>query len=335
VEVGFLNRRQFIQGGVALACLSLLAGCELPAQQPARVHRLGFLVVDSTEATTVFIRPVMDALAELGYVEGRNLTVETRAADGREERLPALAAELVKAKVDVIVTQGTPASRAAQGATATVPIVTATTDPVGTGLVQSLARPGGNITGTTNYNPDLTGKKLQLLREIVPGAARVAFLTNPNNPTYAVQEKELEAAAAALGVALQRLEVRAPAELEPAFRTAAEKRADALMVLADSLVFIPQRERIARLAIDGRMPTMVIDRPSVEAGGLVAYGENRAALQRTRAAIIDKILKGANPADLPIAGPTQFDLVVNLKTARAIGLPIPESVLQQATEVIQ
>jgi putative ABC transport system substrate-binding protein len=328
-----VSRRRLVLGGLGLA-----AGCGLlprSVQPSAKVHRIGFLVIDSTEATTVFIRPVLEALAERGYVEGRNLAVEMRAADGREDRLPVLAAELVEAGVDLIVTQGTPASRAAKGATAAVPIVTATTDPVGTGLVRSLAKPGGNVTGTTNYNPDLTGKKLQLLREIVPGAARVAFLTNPNNPTYAAQERELEAAAAALGVALQRLEVRAPAELAPAFRAAAEGQADALPVLSDSLVFIPQRERIARLAIDGRLPAMVIDRLGVEVGGLVAYGENRAALQRTRAAIIDKLLKGAKPADLPIEGPTQFDLVVNLQTARAIGLTIPESVLLQTAEVIQ
>jgi putative tryptophan/tyrosine transport system substrate-binding protein len=332
------TRREVLRGGLALAGLGLLAGCGRlppPAQPPARVHRLGFLVVDSAEATAVFMRPILEALAELGYVEGRNLDVEMRAADGREEQFPALAAELVQAKVDLIVTQGTPASLAAKGATGTIPIVTATTDPVGTGLVQSLARPGGNVTGTTNYNPDLTAKKLQLLREIVPGAARVAFLTNPNNPTYAAQERELEAAGAALGVGLQRLEVRAPAELEPAFRAAAEGRAEALLVLADSLVFVPQRERIARLAIDGRLPAMVIDRLGVEAGGLVAYGENRAALNRTRAAIVDKILKGANPADIPIEGPKLFDLTVNLQTARAIGLTIPDSVLQQAAEIIQ
>jgi putative ABC transport system substrate-binding protein len=313
-------------------------GCRLqptPAPPPARVYRLGFLVVDSVEATAVFLRPILEALAELDYVEGQNLAVELRRADGREDRLPALAAELVAAQVDVIVTQGTPAARAAKGATATIPIVTATTDPVGTGLVQSLTRPGGNVTGTLNYNPELTGKKLQLLRDMVPGAARVAFLTNPNNPTSVAQERELEAAAAALGVALQRLEVRTPTGLEPAVRTAADGRAEALLVLSDSLVFIPQREQVARLAIAGRLPAMVIDRLAVEAGGLVAYGENRAALQRTRAAIIDKILKGANPADLPIQGPLEFDLVVNLKTARAIGLTIPDSVLQQATEIIQ
>ncbi len=333
------TRRHILRGSLALLGLAVLSGCASvspAAQPPHKVHRIGFLVVEPPEgARAAFLAPIMDALAELGYVEGQNLAVETRFADGQEERLPSLAAELVQAKVDLIVTQGTPAARAAKGATATIPIVTATTDPVGTGLVQSLARPGGNVTGTTNYNPEVTGKKLQLLREIVPGAARVAFLTNPNNPTYAAQEKELEGAATALGVRLQRLEARAPADLEPVFRAAVDGRADAVMVLADSLVLLPERTRIAQLAIDGRLPTMVIDRVAVEVGGLVAYGENRAALQRTRAVIIDKILKGANPADLPIEGPKQFDPIVNLKTARAIGLTVPDSILTQATDLIQ
>jgi len=300
------------------------------------MHRLGFLVVESPEAgRTAFLAPIIDALAELGYVEGQNVAVEARFASGREERLPSLAAELVQANVDLIVTQGTPASRAAKGATGTIPIVTSTTDPVGTGLVQSLARPGGNVTGTTNYNPNVTGKKLELIREIIPGASRVAFLTNPNNPTYAAQERELEAAAAALSIHLQRLEVRAPADLGPAFRAATDGRANAVMVLADSLLQLPERARIAQLAIESRLPTMVPDRVAVEAGGLASYGENRAALQRTRAAIIDKILKGADPADLPVAGPTVFELIFNLKTAQALGVTIPQSVLQQATEIIQ
>jgi putative tryptophan/tyrosine transport system substrate-binding protein len=332
-----LSRRHCLRDGLALTGLALLAGCGLgpPAREPSKVHRLGLLAPDSAETAASGVKAITEPLAELGYVEGRNLVIEARFADGREERLPALAAELVRERVDLIVTLGTPAARAAQAATASIPIVINSSDPVGTGLVQSLARPGGNITGYTNYRPDFTGKKLEVLREILPGASRVAFLTNPNNPTHTAQEKDLEAAATALGIRLQRLEVRTPSELEGAVRAVADGHSEALVVLSDSLLLIPQRARIAELAVERRLPAMVTDRRSVEAGGLVSYTENSAALYRSRATIIDKILKGANPADLPVEGPARFDLILNLKTAQALGLTIPESALQQATELIQ
>src|SRR6476469_4052574 len=246
-----LSRRQVLRQSLALAGFSLLAGCGIspfPAQQPTKVYRLGLLVPDSRETADSGINAVTEPLAELGYVEGQNLAIEARFADNQAERLPSLAAELVQAQVDLIVTIGTPAARAAKAATDTIPIVINSSDPVGAGLVPSLNRPGGNITGYTNYRPDLTGKKLQLIQEIVPGASRIAYLTNPNNPTHTAQEQELDAAAPGLGVTLQRLETRAPDDLESAVGSATQGQAQALVVLSDSLVLIPLRARIARLA---------------------------------------------------------------------------------------
>ena len=335
--MGHQSRRRFLRGSLALAGLGLLSGCGmLPprAQPPAKVHRIGFLAPDSREGVASTVAAIREALAELGYVEGRNLAVEERFGVSEAE-LPTVAAELVRAGVDVLVPFGTPTARAAKAATGTTPIVTVSSDPVGAGLVESLARPGGNVTGLTNYVPDLTGKKLQLLRETVPGAVRIAFLTNPNNPTHAPQEKELAAAAGPLGIQLQRLEARDPAALGPAFSAAVEGRAAALFVLSDSLVLLPQRGPIAQLAVEHRLPTMVTDRRDVVAGGLMSYGLSLADQERTRAAYIDKLLRGARPADLPIEGPKRFDLILNLQTARALGLAIPQEVLMQATEVVQ
>lgn len=337
MRAGVLSRRRFLHGSLGLLGFGVIAGCGLPGsgQRPSnRVYRVGILTPDSREGSAPFTAETLATFAELGYVEGQNLVLEAR-FDATEAQLPALAAELVQAGVDVLVPGGTPAARAAKAATSTIPIVIYSSDPVGAGLVDSLAHPGGNVTGVTNYVPNLTGKKLQLLREAIPGATRVAFLTNPDNPTYAPQELELVTAAETLGVRLQRLEVRAPAALGQVFTAASAQRAEALLVLSDSLVFIPQRERIAQLAMQHRLATMSSTRDDVTAGGLLAYGVNLAALRRARVVLIDKIFRGARPADLPIEAPTTFDFVVNLKTAQALGLTIPQSALQQATELIQ
>lgn len=321
---------------MALIAIAVASGCgpAPPAQQPAKVHRIGILSPDSPENMASTVAQILQALAGLGYVEGQNLAVERRFG-ASEAQLPSVAAELVASGVELIAPLSTPAALAAKAATATIPIVVVSTDPVGAGLVESLSRPGGNVTGLTNYSPDLAGKRLQLLLETVPEADRIAFLTNPNNPTYASQENELQAAATALGVQLQRLETRDSAALDPAFRAASDGRARALVILSDSLVLQAQRAQISQLAIQHRLPAMVSDRFYVEAGGLISYGLNLADQHRARAAVIDKILRGAKPADLPIEGPTKFDLIINMKTAQALGLTIPQSILQQATEIIQ
>jgi putative ABC transport system substrate-binding protein len=332
-----LSRRQFLQGSLGLLGLSSIVGCEQLSrerQRSAKVYRIGILTPDSREGAAPFMMEILETLAELGYAEGQNLAIEGRFG-ATESQLPALAADLVQARVDVIVPGGTPAARAAKAATSTIPVVIISSDPVGAGLVDSLAHPGGNVTGVTNYVPDLTGKRLQLLREVIPTATRIAFLTNPDNPTYAPQEKELGAAAATLGVLLQRLEVRTSAALSPAFTAASAQHADALLVLSDSLVFVPQREPIAQFAVRHGLATMSSTRDEAAAGSLLAYGVNMKALRRVRAVLIDKIFRGARPADLPIEAPTTFDFAINLKTAQALGLTIPPSVLQQATELIQ
>ena len=329
-------RRRFLRDAVALIGIAVASGCGLapPGQQSARVYRIGILSPDSPENVAPTVTQILQALAALGYEEDRNLLVERRFGVS-EAQLPTAAIELVAARVDLIAPLSTPAALAAKAATATIPIVVVSTDPVGSGLVESLARPGGNVTGLTNFSPELAGKRLELLRETVPGADRIAFLINPNNPTYASQEKELQAAATALGVRLQRLEARDSAALEPAFRAASDGRAQALVVPSDSLVLLPQRERISQLAVQHRLPTMVSDRIYLQAGGLMSYGLNLEDQNRARAVIIDKILQGARPADLPIEGPTKFDLIINMKTAQALGLTIPPSILQQATEIVQ
>ena len=332
-----LGRRRFLQLGSSLVGLGLLGGCRLAppwAQPTAKVNRIGLLSPDSREGAASTVDALFAALADLGYVEGQNLAVEGRFGVGEAE-LPAAVAELVRAGVDVLVTFGTPTARAAKAATSTIPIVVVSSDPVGAGLVESLARPGGNVTGLTNYVPDLAGKKLQLLRDTAPGTGPIAFLTNPNNPTHAAQEKELAAAAGPLGIRLLRLEAPDPAALGSAFAAAADGRAEAIFVQSDILVLQTQRGPIAQLAIQHRLPTMVTDRRDVVAGGLMSYGLSLADQERSRAAYIDKILRGARPAELPIEGPKRFDLVLNLRTAQAIGLTVPQRVLGMATEVIQ
>jgi putative ABC transport system substrate-binding protein len=275
-------------------------------------------------------------LRERGYVEGQNIVIEYRFSEGRNDRLPELAAELVNLKVKLILASGSPASFAAKEATRTIPIVMGSlaANPVETGLIASLARPGGNITGMTEMASELGAKRLQLLTQTVPGLSRVAVFWNPPNPAYGPVLKELEAAAQTMGVAIQRLEVRVPEDFESALEAATRQRAGALFVPGDPLVTNRPR-MVADLALKYRLPTITDFRELPEAGGLLSFGPDLVDSYRRAATHVDKILKGANPADLPMEQPTKFDLFVNLKTARALGLTIPQSVLVQATKVIE
>jgi len=338
VDVGFRNRRQFLRGGLGLAGLGLLAGCQIPhlPWQAAKVPRIGFLAEGSREGRAFLVEGFLQGLREHGYVEGESILIEYRFSEDRDDRLPELAAELVGLKVDLIVASGTPASFAAKQATATIPIVTGSVaaDPVETGLVASLARPGGNITGMTSMSTQLSAKRLQVLKEIVPGLSRVAVFWNPTNPTYGPVLRELDEAGRTLGLELLRLEVRVPEDFEGAFAAAARQRAGALYGPGDPLV-TNRPKMLADLALRHRLPVLLNFKEFVEAGGLMSLGADLADNYRRSAAHVDKILKGAKPADLPIEQPTKFELAVNLKASQALGLTTPQSVLQQATEILQ
>jgi putative ABC transport system substrate-binding protein len=275
------------------------------------------------------------ALRERGYVEGQNIFIEYKYADGKFERLPELAAELVRSKVDVIVSGGPSATRPAKAATSSIPIVMAQdSDPVGNKFVASLARPGGNITGLSNYYPELSGKQLELLKEIIPKLARLAVLGNANEPGNAQALREAEIAAGALGVRVLNFDVRSAQEVTAAFRAAGEKRADAVLVLS-SPVATGQRNQIAQMAVKARLPAMYQVSESVEAGGLMTYGVSIPDLWRRSATYVDKILKGAKPSDLPVEQPIKFELIINLNAAKQIGLTIPPNVLARADRVIR
>jgi putative ABC transport system substrate-binding protein len=330
------SRRQLLQGSLALAGFSLLSGCEGPGQQAAKARRIGFLGTGSREGRAFMVEGLLQGLRERGYVEGKNILIEYRFSDDRNDRLPRLAAELVNLKVELIVASGAPASFAAKQATSTIPIVmgASAANPVETGLVASLARPGGNLTGMSIMASQLGGKRLELLKEIVPGLAQVSVFWNPSNPAYGPILKELEAAAPMLGLRLQRLEVRVPGDFEGAFEAATRQRTGALIAPSDPLV-VNRPKVVADLSLKYRLPTTMDIKEFVEAGGLLSLGPDIADSYRRAATHVDKILKGANPADLPMEQPTKLDLFVNLKTARALGLTIPQSVLLQATQVIQ
>ena len=305
------------------------------AQQPGRIPRIGFLLPYSP-GFDVRVEAFRQGLREFGYVEGQNVAIEYRWADGRFEQLPDLAADLVRLKVDVIVAAVTQASLAAKQASSAIPIVmVSVSDPVGSGLVASLARPGANITGTSSMTAEVVGKQLELLKETVPKISRVAALWNPANPIFqAIQRKETEAAARTLGMQLRILQARGPDEIESAFATMARERTRALLVLGDP-VFFSHRKRIADLAANGRLPAVGGTREFVDAGGLMAYGPSYADMYRRAATYVDKILKGAKPADLPVEQPTKFELIINLKAARQIGITIPPNVLARSDRVIR
>jgi putative ABC transport system substrate-binding protein len=331
------TRREFITllGGAA-AAWPLAAG----AQQPAKVARIGYLAtgsLDSPEVRTL-VGAFRQGLRERGYVEGQNIVIEYRAADGKIERFMDLAVELVRLSPDLIVAANTPAASAVRRATTTIPVVAAVLgDPVGDGLAASLARPGGNITGLTFLGPELATKRLDLLKQALPNLSRVAALWHPGaygEHTTSEMVKGTEAAARTLAVQLQFIAVRGADEFDRAFSAVTGKRADAVVVLPSPMLFF-ERRRIVDLATEYRLPLMSVAREFVEIGGLIAYGANIGDLMRRSAIYVDKILKGAKPADLPVEQPTKFELAINLKTAKALGLVLPNALLAAADEVIE
>jgi putative ABC transport system substrate-binding protein len=322
-------------GGIVTLILSLLtAPLTSQAQPAAHVPRLGLLIPSAFSPVASRIEAFRHGLRDLGYVEGRNITLEYRFADGQADRLPALVAELIHLPVDILVIDGTTAIRPAQHATTTIPIVMAVSgDPVGAGLVASLARPGGNITGLSSRAPEVSGKRLEILKEAVPHLSRVAALWHRDAPVGPYL-KETEAAAQALGLQLQTLEVGSPDALDQAFAAMTRAHADGLVVLPSAQIGSHQRV-VAELAMTHRLPTMFGGREDAEAGGLMSYGPNYADFYRRAATYVDKILKGAKPADLPVEQPMKFELVINLKTAKALGITMPPLLLFQADEVLQ
>jgi ABC-type uncharacterized transport system substrate-binding protein len=305
------------------------------AQQPTKIPRIGFLITSSPSTIAPRIDAFRQGLRELGYVEGKNIVIERRHADGKSDRLPALAVELVNLKVDVIVTSGPTATRPAKEATSSIPIVmTFDDDPVGSGFVASLARPGGNITGLSTLSPEISGKQLELLKEIVPRLGRVAVIGTSTRQGTAQTLKEMELAAGAFGAKLQYLDIQSPKDIETAFRVASKERADAVLVL-QSPVLYSQRAQIADLALKSRLPAISSRREFVEDGGLMSYGVSTFDLDRRAAAYVDKILKGAKPAEIPVEQPKKFEFIINLKAAKEIGLTIPPNVLARADKVIR
>jgi putative ABC transport system substrate-binding protein len=329
--MGCIQRRNFLITAGALLAAPLVDA------QATGITRLGFLA-NSQTALGHLRDAFVQGLGDLGYVEGRNVIIEYRFAEGKLDRFPALAAELVALKVGVIVAPPTPAAEAAKQATKTIPIVFAGVgDPVGSGLVTSLARPGGNVTGLSGLNPELVGKCLEQLKQAVPSVSRVAVLWHPGGPGERVQKnmlKEAEVAARALALRLQIIDASGPADFERAFHEMTTARADAVTVLPSN-VFNNERKRLADLARKNRLPAVFQFREYVDAGGLLSYGASLADLNRRAATYVDKILKGAKPRDLPVEQPTKFELVINLKTAKALGLTIPQSVLAYANDLIQ
>jgi putative ABC transport system substrate-binding protein len=329
-----ISRRRFLTG-VAIGLAPMGAAARAQEYKAGKVWRIGVLESTSPALNAANLAAFQQELRELGYVERQHYAIEYRSADGRLERFPDLAAELVRLKVDLIVTRGTTGALAAKNATRTIPIVMATSgDPVAAGLVASLARPGGNVTGLSSINAELVGKRLGLLKEAIPGIARIAVVLNLSNPTLVTQRKQIEVAARSLGFQTQFLDVRKPEDLGRAFDTAVKQRADAVHVGLD---FLAQSNlgRIVDLAAKHRLPTIYSTRDFVDAGGLMAYGVSRLEMYRHAATYVDKILKGAKPADLPVEQPNKFELVINLKTAKALGLTISPSLLQRADQVIE
>jgi putative ABC transport system substrate-binding protein len=329
-----LTRRDFITllGGAAVMSLSWPLGAR--AQQSRKLPTIGFLGANAASAQTQWTAAFVQRLRELGWIEGRTVSIEYRWAEGRSERYTEIAAEFVRLKVDVIVTAGNEAAIAAKQVTSVIPIVFAVAgDPIGTGLVASLARPGGNVTGLSIQNTDLAGKRLELLREVVPGMRRLAIMAHISSPNAVKEMREVQATARTLGIEVSTLEIRRAEDIVPVFE-ALKGRADALYVCGDPLLNT-NRTRLNTLALAARVPTIHGFREHVEAGGLMSYGTNFTDLFRRAADYVDKILRGAKPGDLPVEQPTKFDLVVNLTTAKALGLKIPDKLLFTANAVIE
>ena len=329
-----ISRRQVVLG---LGVGALVAPFAPFAQQPGKVWRVGFLShphVDFVDADNYY-GPFTQGMRELGYIVGQNLTIEWRSAEGISERLPELAAELVRLKVDVLAAAGTPASQAAQKATAAIPIVMmGVADPVGTGLVKSLARPGASSTGLSNMSVDLGPKLLEMLRGMAPKVSRVAFLANPSNAASSLLLKNVQAAAHKIGVKIHPVEASTPQEIASGFAVMASQKAEGLIVSLDPLLQ-QRKNQIAELAAKQRLPSIGAYGVYVEAGGLMSYGIDIREHIRRAATYVDKIFKGANPGDLPVEQPTTFELFINLKTAKALGIKVPQSILIQATKVIE
>jgi putative ABC transport system substrate-binding protein len=305
------------------------------AQQPKKIPRIGVLAGGSAPSVAARVEAFRRGLRDLGYVEGKNIIIDYRYADGKSDRLPALAAELLRLKADILVTTGSFSTRAAKQTTAAIPIVMANDDdPVGSGFAASLARPGGNITGLSTLSPEVAGKRLELLKEIVPKLTRVAFVGDVTRPGAAQALREMNVVADAFGIQMQYVEARTTNDIETAIRAAIKERADALLLLG-SPVLNSRRKEIAELAVKAQLPAIYPNWDFVDDGGLMSYGVSYVDLSRRAATYVDKILKGAKPADLPIEQPTKFELVINLKAAKQIGLTIPPNVLARADRVIR
>jgi putative ABC transport system substrate-binding protein len=326
-----MRRREFV---ALLGSTALAWPIPARAQQGGKLATIGLLGSGTAAAQSQWTAAFVQRLRELGWTEGRNVTIEYRWAEGRSERFAEFAAEFVRLKVDVILTHNTPPVIAAKQATSVIPIVFATAaDPVDTGLVASLARPGGNVTGLSSQTTDLASKRIELLREVVPGLRQLAFLSQPDNPYVVFDMRQAESAARRLGLETASLEIRRAEDIAPAFEEL-KGRAEALYILPDPLLFT-HRLRINTLALGARLPTMHLLREYVEASGLMSYGPNWSDQWRRAADYVDKILRGAKPADLPVEQPTKFDLIINLTTAKALGLMIPEAFLLRADEIIE
>jgi putative ABC transport system substrate-binding protein len=325
-----MDRRTFV---CSVAGSLLVTPLAARAQQAGKVYRIGILEAIPASQNAANLDALRKGLREMGYVEGRNLIIEYRSADGRAERFPDLTSELIRLKVDLIVTRGTPAARAAKNATETIPIVMATMgDP--RAIVASFARPGGNITGVTTFSTELTAKRIELLKELVPNVSRVALLHNMGNPAAPPEWEETKMAARSLGLQAELLDVRSQGDLGRAFELAVRQHVDALLIGADGLTQLHQ-QKIIDLVARNRLPAAYAAREFVQAGGLIAYGVNYPDLYFRFASFVDKIFKGAKPGELPVEQPAKFELVINLKTAKALGLTIPQSLLLRADEVLQ
>jgi putative ABC transport system substrate-binding protein len=307
----------------------------LAASAQSKIPRIGFMGNSTAALEANLVDAFREGLRELGYEEGRNIVIEYRWADGKYDQFPALVAELIAAKVDAIVTAGTPAALAVKRATTTVPLImVAVGDPVGTGLVPSLARPGGNLTGLSSIAPDLEGKRLQLLREVVPALSHVAMFINSLNPFHVSSMRQARAAAQAMGIKLQLHDIRKSEDLDDAFAAIRKERPDALLILADR-VFLHNRERMMDFTNEQRLPNVNAYKELVEVGGLMSYGPSYEDMHKRAAIYVDKILKGAKPADLPIEQPSKFTFIVNLKAAKALGVTVPSQLLGLADQLIE
>jgi putative tryptophan/tyrosine transport system substrate-binding protein len=328
------HRRRFIAALGAAAAWTTIESAPARAES-GRVYRIGILETISADRNRPNMSALLTGLREHGYIEGQTLQIEYRSADGQDDRFPALAAELVRLRPDVIVTRGTPATRAAKEATGTIPIVfTAIGEPIGAGVIPTLARPGGNVTGLSAFATELAGKRMELLKEVAPAIARVGFLHNMGNPVAPPEWRAIEPAAEALGISVELFDVRREPDIAPAFRRMRQNKTDALYVGIDALTQA-NAMLIVDLAAEQRLPTVYISRNFVDMGGLLSYGPSFPDLYYRAAGLIDKIFKGAKPGDLPVEQPTKLELIVNLKTAKALGLQIPSNVMVLADEVIE